>query len=271
MKRACLIVALGLVLVGCDSGESGEEKQTDTTTETDTPIEADAPVTGACADLDFTGGAAFRVTKLLGIKPTDMVNEVWAKDISTYDLVLLVRIVNYDAAGKTMSLAITSAKAEVKEEGGVITPVSYTYALEPAQFNARLDGCDFYIDEPISLSIMTPTVSKPFSVFGVTGKGTFLADGSAIKNVSLKGAIQEEESTDLCMMLPGVGDVNFHWFMNMARICASMDSDGDTVADSYEFEGRMEGVNESALYKEGIDPMTSLVTECPADTEVCKP
>lgn len=269
MKRLCLFLALGLALVGCDSGDTGEEPTQDVTPQTDNSNEGDTPALGACGDLDLTGNA-FRVTKLLGIKPTDMVNEVWAKDISTYDLVLLVRVVEYDPANKRMVMAITSAKAEVTKEGETITPVSYTYALEPAQFETRLDGCTFFIEDPIALSINTPTVSKPFTVFGVTGKGTFTEDGQGIKNVTLKGAIEEEESTDLCMMLPGVGNVNFHWFMNMAHICPAMDSDGDEVMDAYEFEGRMEGVNETEFYKEGIDPMTTLVTECKVDTEPCK-
>lgn len=269
MKRLCLFLALCLSLVGCDSGDDGDKTPQDVATQEDAPAQDDTPSLGACGNLDLTGNA-FRVTKLLGIKPTDMVNEVWAKDISTYDLVLLVRIVEYDPANNRMVMAITSAKAEVKDEGGTITPISYTYALEPAQFETRLDGCDFFIEDPIALSINTPTVSKPFTVFGVTGKGTFLEDGQAIKNVTLKGAIEEEESTDLCMMLPGVGNVNFHWFMNMAHICPAMDSDGDQVLDAYEFEGRMEGVNETELYKEGVDPMTTLVTECKVDTNPCK-
>ncbi|GEM_PF-4640291 len=276
LVRAALVV--GLVAFGCDSSDSsGDSKTTEDVKTSDDAADGTAGTdniaTGPCSDLDFSGGASFRVTKLLGIKPTDLVNPVWAKDISTYDLVLLMRITEHDKATGKLTMAMTSAKAQVATDGdGNVTPVSYTYALEPSTFEVKMKGCEFFIEEPIALSIMAPTVSKPFYIFGVTGSGKFAEDGMSISNVRLKGAISEEEATDLCMLVPGLSEVNFHWFMNTAGICPLFDSDDDGTADSYEFEGYLNAVQETDLHNlEGIDPMDSLVETCTPNTDPCKP
>ncbi|MFH1529296.1 MAG: hypothetical protein ABIK09_01035 [Pseudomonadota bacterium] len=266
MKTTILGLILALSLFGCDSGGGSSGGGVDTTGGgEDTPVPA-----ASCADLVDLTGRSFAITKLNATYPTGNLDPVWAKDISTYELVLVFNVVEHDRDGGTLTLTMTSALAEMDGE----TPVAYTYALVPAQFQTALEddpnGCKFVIaaDNKIELDIITPTVSKPFHIEGITGSGVIGDDGTTISDGFLQGGIRETEAEDLCLEVVGLGTVNFHWFMNMAHLCADYDLDGDGTNDAYFFEGYLDA-ELTTLFQPGITPIESLVETCEPDTDEC--
>ena len=267
-----LILTLALAMFGCDSGDdggSGGGPGADTTGGggEDTTVVPEA----SCADLVDLTGRSYKITKLNATYPPDNLDPGWAKDIGTYDLVLIFNVVAHDVAAGSLTLTMTSAVAEMVDGA----PVKYTYALEPAQFEAALEddpnGCKFVIAEgsEIELDIITPTVSKPFHIEGITGSGVIGNDGTTITDGFLQGGILEAEAEDLCLEVVGMGTVNFHWFMNLAHLCADYDLDGDGTTDSYFFEGYLDA-EITDLFQPGITPIESLVETCEAHTEECK-
>ncbi len=224
-----------------------------------------------CPTLPDMTGRVFRITSLKAKDPTDLMNDVWATDIADYELAILFHVVEHDLAAGTAKLRVTSATVEKDiAEDGTITPLKYNYMLDPAVFNAYFDGCRISWDEPIALDIVTATISKPFHVSGITGFCDINEDGTKILHSWLSGSIRETEAQDLCMTLPGVGVANFHWFMNLAKICPDYDADGDGTAESYKFSGELSGVEETELFDEEIVPFTTDI-ECKPDLELCKP
>jgi hypothetical protein len=168
-------------------------------------------------------------------------------------------------------LRVTSAKAEKETaEDGTITPLKYNYMLEPAVFEAYLDGCRIRWDSPIELDIVTTTISKPFHVYGITGYCDMNLDGSEITKSWLSGAILETEAQDLCMTIPGMGVANFHWFMNLAHICPDFDEDKNGSMESYKFSGELKGVDETELFDPAIVPFVTDI-ECDLHDDQCQP
>ena len=267
MKAIILATILGITLFGCDSGGSGGGGGGDDTKGggEDTPV-----VAASCADLVDLSDRSFKITKLNATYPTDNLDPVWAKDMSTYDLVLIFHVVAHDMETGVLTLTMTSAMAEMDGD----TPLSFTYALEPAEFQTTLvddpKGCKFVIAEgnEIELDIITPTVSKPFHIEGITGSGIIGNDGTTITDGFLQGGILETEAENLCMEVVGMGTVNFHWFMNLAHLCADYDLDGDGTNDSYFFEGYLDA-EITDLFKPGLIPIKSLVETCDAHTDEC--
>ena len=264
-----LALILTLALFGCDSGGGGNGgggggEDTAGGGE-DTVVPA-----SSCAELVDLTGRSFKITKLNATYPTDNLDPVWAKDIGTYDLVLIFNVVAHDTAAGVLTLTMTSAVAELVDG----EPVAYTYALEPAQFQAALEedpnGCKFVIAEgdEIELDIITPTVSKPFHIEGITGSGVIGNDGTTIRDGFLQGGILESEAEDLCLEVVGMGTVNFHWFMNLAHLCADYDLDGDGTVDAYFFEGYFDA-ELTDLFQPGITPIESLVESCDPHTDEC--
>lgn len=223
-----------------------------------------------CPNLPDMTGRVFRVTSLTAKAPTNVVDEVWAADIADYELVILFHIVAHDLAAGTAQLRVTSATAEKDIAGdGTITPLKYNYMLDPAVFDAYLDGCRIGWDEPIELDIVTSTISKPFHVFAITGFCDINEAGTEILHSWLSGAILETEAQDLCMTIPGMGVANFHWFMNLAGICPDFDVDQDGTFESYKFSGELSGVEETHLFDEAIVPFTTDI-ECDVHLDECK-
>lgn len=251
-----------------DAGDVGSVPR-----ETTTDGDAVAPPT--CPGLATILDQAYRVTHMAATEPTDQVNEVWEKDIKEYTLVMVFHVLEYDPATAKGLIEVTSCWADVEVTGEgkdkVYTPKSYQFALEPSEFAVTFDGCSFTIDDELELDIVTPSVSKPFHVFGLKGGGAFSADAKKIENIDLAGFIKEKETFDLCMMIPGLGSPSFHWFMNLAHICADADSDGDDKIDSYHFVGNLKAKLETSLFKDGIHPIQSLVEECLPDSKPCVP
>ncbi len=227
---------------------------------------------------DLTG-RSYRVTVLRGVEPTDIVNPTWEEDIANYDLALLFHVVQHDTSTGYATIQITSCATELQKDDkgqrvldpdGNPIPLSFRFSLEPAEFTTRLEGTRFRISSPITLSVVTSTVSKPFQVFGVTGRGEFNEDGTRVRDTWLEGAILEEETLDLCLYIPGMGSVNFHWFMNLAQICPTEDTTGDEKPDSYFFKGFL-GARQVAdgLFQPGIQPIESLIDHCEPHTDPC--
>jgi len=284
MNRFILLVALALACNLACSTDDGSEEETDTrqsNRQEEVAVPEDVPESepdlggttpGACADLPLLTGKAFRVTSLVATKPTDKINDVWATDISTYDLVIIFYVVDHDQENNQLKVQVTSATAQKEDNGdGTFTPLGYQYSLAPSTFDAVMDGCKLKWDAGIELDIITPTINKPFHVFGIDGHCLLNEAGTKILDGWLEGAILEETCYDLCLTIPGLGVANFHWFMNLAHICPNYDSDEDGKIDSYEFSGHIAGVEETELFQEGVVPQVSVVDECPLDEEVCKP
>ncbi len=280
-KLALVLVIASMWLLSC-GGEDGDETPTSDVTQGDTVAQDDvadddaesddaANPAGTCPNLPNLTGRVYRVTSIVATDPTDQVNEVWQTDIENYDLVLIFHITNHDQAAQTAVIEVTSGLAEKEKSGDDWLLKSFQYALEPSVFTATVKGCNFGWTDPIELNIQTPTVSKPFHIFGIEGNGRFNEDGTQILDTWLEGAILEKEAFDLCLLFPALGVVNFHWFMNMAYLCPTFDSDGDSTIDSYKFKGKIEAVEETELFKEGITPIESQVTECQVDDKTCVP
>ncbi len=272
-KLLSAMIVLGLALSSCGGSDDNTNNPNDTQVTQDSTGGEDLEWGENYVSLlpDLTG-AVYRVTMLKGIDPTDLINPAWRADIETYALVILLRVVEHDTTTGEATIEITSANAETETDGeGNITPISYTFALEPSTFNTKINGLRFRIDDPIALNIVTNTVSKPFHIFGVTGFGDFNSDGSKILEARLEGNISEEETKDLCLTIPGVGEPNFHWFMNLAAICPDFDTDGDDQFDAYFFKGYLGATREDGLFQEGIDPIEALVDACETNEEQCVP
>jgi hypothetical protein len=278
MKRLLLVLTLSFFwLISCGGDEESKEPA-DTgnggTVEDlieETAAALDLPA-GACSEMPDLTGRAYRVTSLIATQPTDQVNEVWATDIGKYDLVLVFYVVSHNVETGDVELQVTSASAEKTDNGDeTFTPVSYKYLLEPATFAAFFDGCKLKWTDPIELNIVTPTISKPFHVFGIVGHVVMSPDGNKLLDSWLEGAILATETHDLCLTIPGLGVANFHWFMNLAHICPDFDSDGDGSIDSYRFSGHLSAVDETELFELGVKPVESLVEDCVPNTEDCVP
>ncbi len=267
----CLVLALA-VNCGGDNGDDGNGDPKDTKEETPAEVAEEVEIpSGECAGLPDLTGKVYRVTEMNASHPTDKVNEVWNNDIGTCDLVILFHITEHNLETNVLQVEVTSAWADKTLDGeGNCVPKSYEFALEPAIMVMTIDGCAFDFSQKFDLNIVTPTVSKPFHVFGVTGDGIIAEDGSDIPYCKLSGLIAEEETYDLCLQIPGLGTANFHWFMNLAGICPNADSDNDGDIDSYYFEGILKATEENQYFKAGtIHPIESLVEECPLDSEEC--
>jgi len=278
MKRFLLALTLSFFFVLSCGGEEESQETADTGggSKVEDVVEetggtSDLPA-GACAEMPDLTGRAYRVTSLIATQPTDQVNEVWATDIGKYDLVLVFYVVSHNIETGDVELQVTSAAAEKTDNGdGTFTPISYKYLLEPATFAAFFDGCKLRWTAPIELNIVTPTISKPFHVFGIVGHVVMAPDGSKLLDSWLEGAILETETHDLCLMFPGLGVANFHWFMNLAHICADFDSDEDGTIDSYRFSGHLSAIDETEYFQLGVEPVESLVEVCEPNTEDCTP
>jgi len=279
MKKVVLILLVASAwLLSCGDGEEDplpdtkvqEDVASDDALTGDAEGETTTPA-GSCPNLPNLTGRAYRVTSIVATDPTDQVNEVWQTDIDNYDLVLIFYVKNHDQVAQTAEIHVTSGLAEKKKEGDKWVPLNYHYALEPSIFTAVVKGCNFAWSEPIELDIQTPTVSKPFHIFGIEGNGRFSEDGSEIKDTWLEGAILESEAFDLCLLFPALGVLNFHWFMNAAYLCPTFDSDGDGKIDSYKFKGKIEAVDETPLFKEGMTPVVPQVTDCAVNDKPCVP
>ena len=280
MRRLLTVLTAALFLTACggDDGDKGDNGQPDVVVpDTGSTEDAGEEDTGVavdeCPNLPNLTGYAFRATSLVATEPTDKVNEVWETDIAALTLVLLFYVVEHRPEENMATVQITSAWAEIEDDGaGNLTALQYQYALVPVQFELEIKGCKLKIMNQIELDIMTPTVSKPFHVFGISGWGNITEDGQNITKLQLAGFIKESETFDLCLEIPGLGAANFHWFMNLAHICANADSDGDEKIDSYYFKGTIKAQAENDLFKPGeTHPIDSLVQECLIDEMACVP
>jgi hypothetical protein len=229
------------------------------------------------ADTGFPNltGKVYRVNKLAATQPTDQINNVWAVDMENYDLVLLFHVISHDTTTGIAEFEVTSAIADKEEKDGEFIAKSFQYCREPWKTKAKIEvtdaGVNFNFTELVELDILTPTVSKSFHIFGITGQGKFSKDGTKILDCWLQGVIDEAQTYDLCLTIPGMGVANFHGFMNALKLCPDLDHDEDGKVDSYKFSGHMGAVEETHLFKEGIKPIESIVEECPLDEKVCVP
>lgn len=281
MRAMLTIGMIAVMLTACGGGgDNSDDGQPDIVADTfgeeaiaGTDVEEDTGGVIECPGLPNLTGHAFRATSLVATEPTDKVNEVWATDIEAYTLVIVFYVLDHRPEEKVATVKVTSAWAEVEDDGaGNLTPLQYQYALEPMVFELGIDGCKLKIIDQIELDIMTPTVSKPFHVFGISGWGEITEDGKEITKLQLAGFIKESEAFDLCLEIPGLGAANFHWFMNLAHICANADSDGDGEVDSYYFKGVIKATQESDLFKpDESHPIETLVQECIPDEVACVP
>lgn len=272
--RTLLFIA-GLCLfasvMACSTDDDNNDSTPVDVVATEDAVEDTETPPAQCPGLPDLTGASFRVTSLIAKEPTDKVNEVWAADIASYELVIVFNVVEHNVAEETLRLRVTSAKATKETaEDGTITPIKYNYMLDPAVFDAYLDGCRIRWEDPIELDIVTSTISKPFHVYGITGYCDVNETGTEITKSWLSGAILETEAQDLCMTIPGMGVANFHWFMNLAKICPDFDNDNDGVFESYKFSGELKGVNETDLFDPEIMPFETDI-ECDLHDDQCMP
>lgn len=257
-------LCLALALAANCGGDNGDEEPGETKSKPPVEVVEEVEIpSGECPGLPDLTGRVFKVTEMNASHPTDKVNDVWNNDIGTCDLVILFHITEHDLETNVLQVEVTSAWADkTLDAEGKCVPKSYEFALEPSLMIMTIEGCAFDFSQKFDLNIVTPTVSKPFHVFGVTGDGIISEDGNEIPYCKLSGLIAEEETYDLCLEIPGLGTANFHWFMNLAKICPNADSDNDGTIDSYYFEGVLKATNETQYFiKDSIHPIVSAVKD----------
>lgn len=267
------ITILCLVLMaGCDrtdskpddTGDAADMVLTDHIVHSDTSIET--------LELPDLTGRTYRVYEMFAIEPTDKINETWQVTIEDYSLILLFRVVSHDPAAGTMIMDAGAGWADREEQAdGTFTISSFQFGLVPGQIHFQFTGNTFVVTQPFELDLFPLTVNKPFHIHKVVGHGHFSEDGSRLEEIFMDGFLAEAQVIDFCLILPGFGSVNFHWFMNLAGICALTDSDGDDLPDSYNFKGILRAQDESHLFVEGIHPIEPQVAECNVHADPCIP
>ncbi len=221
---------------------------------------------------DLTG-TVYLATELIATEPTDTLNEAWAAMVADYTLAIAFVVVDHDVATQTMELDLASAWVDRSlAEDGSVEPLAYRFALEPVRLKLHFDGLEFSISGIFAIDLVPMAVNKPFHVHGAVGSGRFSEDGQQIAELRLEGFLAEEQMVDFCLLMPGLGSVNFRWFMNLAHICATTDSDEDGTADSYLFKGFVKAsADDEGLFEPGIEPIAPLISTCKLDTEDCVP
>ena len=255
--RLCGDDGCGGVCGGCGTGESCEEGVCQET---------------GCQLPDLTG-RSFRISILLVTAPTDALNQSFAADIDAHVNVLIFHVLDHNREEGWLRMATGPCSTTFADSAdGVAVPAAFTYALETAPYRAELDGCRFEIFGPARLDLMFNTVNKPYGVEHLAGSGTFREDGSGIDEGLLEGGIPVESTYDLCTMIPGMGVVNFHWFMTLAHLCPTLDLDGDGEPDAYQFSGAFTAEDVTDYFMDDqIIPIESLVTECLIHDQECIP
>ncbi len=273
MRAVVLLLPALLALGGCLDQES---KPADAMAPKDVAHETaelvDARGEGASMEAlpDLTGNV-YLATLLAATEPTDKLNEAWAAMLSEHTLAIAFVVVAHDVVNQTVELDLASAGIDyVVAEGGSEEILKYSYALEPIRLTLQLQGREFTVDGTFEIDLFPMAVNKPFHVHGTVGSGSVSEDGQVITELRFEGFLAEEQMEDFCLHMPGLGDVNFHWFMNLAHHCAEADSDGDGEADSYLFKGRVEAVATDAPFSLDIKPIEPLISGCDSHVESCQ-
>lgn len=221
-----------------------------------------------CPGLPDLTGKAYVANKIVATQPTKEINPIWAKEVSEYNMVLIFYVKNHDQVNQTITMEVTSASSmKTENEDGTFTPTSFKFGLAPTEFTVPLEGCGCHVP-PIELDMQAKSSNKPFHIVGVTGDIAFAPDGKKITDISLNGGIKEDFSYDLCMTSP-FGYISFHWFMNLAAICPSWDSDGNGSLDAYRFIGHISAVETDVFDRSEIVAIIPPGGVCKEDKEPC--
>jgi hypothetical protein len=295
---------LALVLaIGCTAGS--QEADSDAVG-AGTDGRGDSPEVAPTGDSSFAGEArgdgpglqsvcgspallaerTFRADRLEAFHPTDLLNEFFQQSADRFELVMVIRFGQYRADEGVLDATIGAATATIAEDstdidadadpdadaisgegGGELS--AYSWALEPAKIRVRTDGCKFEIEDEFDLDICASTASRVLALKRMTGRGTLWPDGSRLRFDDLAGFLPESEVEDLCIGMPVLGTVNFHWFMNAAGICPEADSNGDLVPDAYNFVGTVEALEDGERFIDEVSGPVFGVTDCPVNTEAC--
>ena len=217
-------------------------------------------------------GTVYLATELVATEPTDKLNEAWAAMVADYTLAIAVVVVAHNVSEQTMEVDLTSAWVDrLLRNGKPAEPQAYRFALEPVRLKLQFTGEDFIINGTFAIDLVPMAVNKPFHIHGAIGSGSFSADGQQITELRLQGFLAEDQMLDFCLNMHGLGEVNFHWFMNLAQLCADADSDGDGEPDSYLFKGIVKATADTGLFLPGLHPIEPLVTQCQLHNDPCKP
>ncbi|MFH1530196.1 MAG: hypothetical protein ABIK09_05600 [Pseudomonadota bacterium] len=264
--RVFLSLMMVLTMAACDSG-NGSGVDTAPAEDTTAPEDSGG---GVLPDLT---GKAFRITVLESQQPTDALNPTFAQDIATYVNVLVFYIVEHNPEeGYLMMLAGPCSTEFEDPDAEVLVPTAFHYGLVTEPFRVELDGCDFEIKEAAVLKMMFKTLNKPYIVDRLFGRGTIREDLSGIEDGHLEGGILVDTAIGLCTTIPGLGVVNFHWFMNLAHICPNFDTNDDDLMDAYYFAGTFDATDVTDLFVPGeIVPIDSVVEVCEPHNDECFP
>ncbi len=270
VRCLCACALLG----GCEAPSQGADTpavvDTDAAFEVTDAAALDRSPRGTCTDLPDLTGRVYRVTDFVATAPTDGLNSTWKKWADVYDLVMMFRILDHDRDAGWIKAVVACGGAEVSEgPDGAPIPERLFYGLEPTPIFFNVDGCDLTFDEPLDIHLFTPWVSDEIPILDVTGAGTLSGDGSEIEHLALSGFLSEATASAICIDMAGIGVLNLHWFFNTAAICPDVDIDGDGILDAYNFLGWVRAVDETPLFDEDMEPIESLVPECPTNEEPC--
>ena len=263
--RVLLSLILVFAMAACDGGGNGDGNGsgTDTGPGVDTAAPEDTIIPSGCVLSDLTG-MAFRITLLESQQPTDMLNSTFAMDIATYINILVFHIVEHNLEEEYIMMTAGPCSVEFEDPNAEeLVPIAFHYGLPTEPFRVEMDGCKFNIEEPTVLEMMFESLNKPYRLDRLLGSGVIREDLSGIDNGHLEGGITLETAIDLCTTIPGLGVVNFHWFMNMAGMCPNFDINDDEVFDAYKFAGTFDAMDVTGLFVPGkIVPIESVVDVC---------
>ncbi len=261
-----LVLVFSMAVTACDDGDGGGGGGVDTTQ----PEDTEDP--GTCTLLDLTG-RAYRITVLNSTEPTTLLNTTFTMDIATYVNVLVFYIVEHNMEEGYLMMTAGPCSTEF-EDPDAEEPVvkAFRYALPVEPFRVELDGCAFAIEEAAVLDMMFETLSDSYRVDRLLGSGVIRQDLSGIDDGNLSGGILLETAINLCTTIPGLGVVNFHWFLTNSHICANFDTDDDGEMDAYYFVGTFNAEDATDVFVPGeIVPIESIVEECKPHDDPCYP
>ena len=270
--RSLLSLILVLSMAACDGGDGSSGDGTDTGPGADTAVQGDTAGPTGCTLPDLTG-MAFRITLLESQQPTDALNPTFVVDIATYVNILVFYIVEHNLDEGYIMMTAGPCSAEFEDpDAEELVPTAFHYGLPTDPFRVELDGCKFNIEEAAVLDMMFKSLNKPYRLDRLFGSGVIREDLSGIDEGHLEGGILVDTAIDLCTTIPGMGVVNFHWFMNLAHICPNFDTDDDDVDDAYYFAGTFDATDVTDLFvPDEIVPIESVVVECVPHDDECIP
>lgn len=234
---AALALALTLTLGGaCDSDTSTPAGGQDAGATKDTSGGNDTAAAACDATPDLTG-KVFLVDSIVIEEPDDQMlldslNPLFATDIASGALVMLFHVTAWDPA---------TGVAQVDVGNGVLDAGDYVWDGVANQLELNVDKCGFTMTTESALQLKPATVNKPIIVSGLLVDGTFAADGSALPDAHIVGAIKQSDASGLMVQIGTLPPVDLKDLFEGFGLPLNADTDKDGTPDGWKLTGTITG------------------------------